>query len=113
MGRINRAEFIHQLWDTRDDFNGGSSCGPTSAVIDLVTYQLPNQFGVQVSSPQSHFSKWGRYITDEFSNRGTTFNRAQNDWTRTGSFEGRTRLDHRLPLRRQPGPPLRLVGVRA
>lgn len=87
-GKINRAEFIHQLWDTRDDFHGGSSCGPTSAVIDLVTYQLPNQFGVQVSSPQSHFSKWGRYITDEFSNRGTTFNRVQNDWTRTGSFKG-------------------------
>ncbi|ANZ39392.1 hypothetical protein BBK82_28425 [Lentzea guizhouensis] len=30
MGRINRAEFIHQLWDTRDDFHGGSSCGPTA-----------------------------------------------------------------------------------
>lgn len=88
MAKINRAEFIHQLWDTRDDFHGGSSCGPTSAVIDLVTYQLPNQFGVQVSSPQSHFSKWGRYISDEFSNRGTTFNRAQNDWTRTGTWKG-------------------------
>ncbi|MFS8100624.1 C39 family peptidase [Lentzea alba] len=86
--RINRAEFIHQLWDTRDDFHGGSSCGPTSAVIDLVTYQLPNQFPVTVSQPQAHVSKWGRYITDQFSNAGNTFNRAQNDWTGTGSWKG-------------------------
>jgi hypothetical protein len=88
MGRLNRAEYIHQLWDTRNEFNGNSSCGPTSAVIDLVTYQLPNEFGVQVAQPSSHWSKWGRYITDEFSNRGTTFNRAMNDWSRTGSWKG-------------------------
>ncbi|HEX8865285.1 MAG TPA: C39 family peptidase, partial [Lentzea sp.] len=88
MGRLNRAEYIHQLWDTRNEFNGNSSCGPTSAVIDLVTYQLPNEFGVQVSQPSSHWSKWGRYITDEFSNRGTTFNRVMNDWSRTGSWKG-------------------------
>ncbi|MCG8922664.1 hypothetical protein [Lentzea sp. CC55] len=31
MGRLNRAEYVHQLWDTRDEFNGNSSCGPTSA----------------------------------------------------------------------------------
>ncbi|MDX8054106.1 C39 family peptidase [Lentzea sp. BCCO 10_0798] len=88
MGRLNRAEYIHQLWDTRNEFNGNSSCGPTSAVIDLVTYQLPAEFGVQVSQPFSHYSKWGRYITDEFSNRGTTFNRTMNDWSRTGSWKG-------------------------
>ncbi|WP_394617729.1 C39 family peptidase [Lentzea sp. JNUCC 0626] len=88
MGRLNRAEYIHQLWDTRNDFNGNSSCGPTSAVIDLVTYQLPNEFGVQVSQPFSHYSKWGRYITDEFSNRGTTFNRTMADWGRTGAWKG-------------------------
>ncbi|WP_157529519.1 hypothetical protein [Nocardia sp. NRRL S-836] len=69
-GRINRAEFVHQLWDTRDDFHGGSSCGPTSAVIDLVGYQLTNQFPVTVSSPAPHVSKWGRYLTDEFGNAG-------------------------------------------
>lgn len=88
MGRLNRAEYIHQLWDTRNEFNGNSSCGPTSAVIDLVTYQLPNEFGVQVAQPSSHWSKWGRYITDEFTNRGTTFNRTMNDWSRTGSWKG-------------------------
>jgi hypothetical protein len=87
-GRLNRAEYVHQLWDTRNDFNGNSSCGPTSAVIDLVTYQLPAEFGVQVSQPFSHWSKWGRYITDEFTNRGTTFNRTMNDWSRTGSWKG-------------------------
>ncbi|MFC3895067.1 C39 family peptidase [Lentzea rhizosphaerae] len=88
MGRLNRAEYIHQLWDTRNEFNGNSSCGPTSAVIDLVTYQLTSEFGVQVSQPSSHWSKWGRYITDEFTNRGTTFNRVMNDWSRTGSWKG-------------------------
>ncbi|WP_330274248.1 C39 family peptidase [Lentzea sp. NBC_00516] len=88
MGRLNRAEYIHQLWDTRNEFNGNSSCGPTSAVIDLVTYQLTNEFGVQVPQPFSHYSKWGRYITDEFSNRGTTFNRTMNDWDRVGNWKG-------------------------
>lgn len=88
MGRLNRAEYVHQLWDTRNEFNGNSSCGPTSAVIDLVTYQLPTEFGVQVAQPFSHWSKWGRYVTDEFTNRGTTFNRTMNDWSRTGSWKG-------------------------
>ncbi|TWP45612.1 hypothetical protein FKR81_38865 [Lentzea tibetensis] len=86
--RLNRAEYIHQLWDTRNEFNGNSSCGPTSAVIDLVTYQLPNQYGVQVSQPFSHFSKWGLYITDQFTNRGTTFNRTMTDWAGQGAWKG-------------------------
>ena len=88
MARKNPAQHIHQLWDTRDDFNGNSSCGPTSAVIDLVTYQLPNEFGVTVSSPYSHYSKWGRYITDQYSAYGTTFNAAMGDYDRRGSWMG-------------------------
>ncbi|MBB5873962.1 hypothetical protein F4553_007396 [Allocatelliglobosispora scoriae] len=86
--RINPNKFVHQLWDTRDEFNGNSACGPTSAVMDLAGYQLPNEWGIQVSSPSSHWSRWGLYITNTFSNAGTTFNRTQPDASGRGAWTG-------------------------
>jgi hypothetical protein len=86
--RINPNQFVHQLWDTRDEFNGNSACGPTSAVMDLAGYQLATGWGIQVSSPWSHWSNWGLYITNTYSNRGTTFNRTEPDASGRGSWTG-------------------------
>jgi hypothetical protein len=86
--RINPNQFIHQLWDTRNEFHGGSACGPTSAVMDLAGYQIANHWGVQVSSPSSHWSPWGLYITNTFTNAGNTFNRSQPDAAGRGAWTG-------------------------
>lgn len=72
--RIMPSQFVHQLWDTADDFNGNSACGPTSAVMDLAGYQLANQFSVWVSSPYGHWSPYGGYVSRVYSAYGTTYN---------------------------------------
>jgi len=72
--KIFPSNFIHQLWDTADDFNGNSACGPTSAVMDLAGYQLASEFGVWVSSPYGHWSPYGGYVSRVYSAYGTTYN---------------------------------------
>lgn len=72
--KIVPSQFIHQLWDTADDFNGNSACGPTSSVMDLAGYQLANQFSVWVSSPYGHWSPYGGYVSRVYSAYGTTYN---------------------------------------
>ena len=72
--RIVPSQFVHQLWDTADDFNGNSACGPTSSVMDLAGYQLASQFSVWVSSPYGHWSPYGGYVSRQYSAYGTTFN---------------------------------------
>ena len=64
---------IHQLWDTADDFNGSWACGPTSAVMDMASYQLPDEFAVDVSSPWPHRSPYGGYVSKIYSAYGYTF----------------------------------------
>lgn len=71
--KVIPSTFIHQLWDTADDFNGNSACGPTSAVMDLAGYQLSDQFRVWASSPSGHWSPYGGYISKEYSAYGTTY----------------------------------------
>lgn len=73
--KIVPSTFIHQLWDTADNFNGNSACGPTSSVMDLAGYQLASENGYWVSYPSSHWSPYGGYITNAYSAYGTTFNR--------------------------------------
>ena len=72
--KIVPSQFIHQLWDTADNFNGNSACGPTSAVMDLAGYQLANEFGVWASWPYGHWSPYGGYVSQVYSAYGTTYN---------------------------------------
>lgn len=73
--RIFPSTFIHQLWDTADDFNGNSACGPTSSVMDLAGYQLSSHFSVWASWPYGHNSPYGGYISRQYSAYGYTYNR--------------------------------------
>ncbi|MGC5331238.1 C39 family peptidase [Micromonospora sp. DT62] len=77
--KIVGSTFIHQLWDTADNFNGNSACGPTSAVMDLAGYQLANQNGYYVSTPSRHWSPYGRYITHSYTAYGTTYDATAPD----------------------------------
>ncbi|SCG48945.1 C39 family peptidase [Micromonospora halophytica] len=77
--KIVGSTFIHQLWDTADNFNGNSACGPTSAVMDLAGYQLANPNGYYVSTPSRHWSPYGRYITHSYTAYGTTYDAVAPD----------------------------------
>jgi hypothetical protein len=85
--RSNFAQQINQLYDTRDEFDGHGSCGPTSSVMDLAGYQL-SQWGLWVNYGGRHWSPYGLYITDQYTYRGHTFNRTEPDYSGHGAWAG-------------------------
>ncbi len=65
--------YMHQLWDTPDDFNGGWSCGPTSCVQTVQKYAKLPDHDITCSWPYSHTSPWGWYIPNEYTHNGYTY----------------------------------------
>lgn len=65
-------QYVHQLWDTPNWFNGNSACGPTSSVMDLAGYQL-GAWPITVSVPYSHTSNYGNYVASTYSYAGYTY----------------------------------------
>jgi hypothetical protein len=70
--------FIHQLWDTPDEFYGLWACGPTSTAMALAYYQALEPHPITVSAPpgMAHESLFGWYVSNAFSHRGKTFDTA-------------------------------------
>ncbi|TET19975.1 MAG: hypothetical protein E3J78_05060, partial [Candidatus Cloacimonadota bacterium] len=67
--------YMHQLYDTRDEFHGGWACGPTSCVMAIQTYNMLSNWGTVCSGPYQHMSLFGRYISDIYTYNGITY-----DW---------------------------------
>ncbi len=65
--------YMHQLWDTPNDFNGGWSCGPTSCIQTIQKYEMLPDHDITVDSPTSHVSHWGWYVPNEYSFEGHTY----------------------------------------
>ncbi|QSQ26655.1 C39 family peptidase [Pyxidicoccus parkwayensis] len=86
-GLTNRAIQINQVYDTRDNFDGRGSCGPTSAVMTMASYQL-SEWGIWVNYGGNHYSPYGRYLTDSYSYNGTTFSYTEPDYSGAGAWAG-------------------------
>lgn len=65
--------FVHQLWDTPDDFDGHWACGACSATMVLAYYGLLEPRPIDVSQPEPHQSDYGWYLNHTFSHNGHTF----------------------------------------
>jgi hypothetical protein len=78
--------YIHQLWDTPDEFHGSWACGPTSALMVLAYYGLLEARPIQISKPTLHTSLYGWYISTVFTHRGKIFSEKSD--TKTGSAAG-------------------------
>jgi len=65
--------YMHQLWDTPDDFHGGWSCGPTSCVQSIQKYAKLPDHDITCSWPHAHTSPWGWYIPNEYTHNGYTY----------------------------------------
>ena len=65
--------YMHQLWDTPDDFNGSWSCGPTSCVQSIQKYARLPDADITCSWPSSHTSPWGWYVPNEYTFNGYTY----------------------------------------
>jgi hypothetical protein len=78
--------YVHQLWDTPDEFNGHWACGPTSALMVLAYYGLLEARPIQVAKPFLHTSLYGWYINHNFSHKNKPFAEKAN--TKTGTAAG-------------------------
>jgi hypothetical protein len=65
--------YMHQLWDTPDDFNGSWSCGPTSLLQTLAAWAILPEYDITCSWPSSHTSHWGWYVPNVYSFNGYTY----------------------------------------
>ena len=72
------SQYVHQLWDTPDWFNGNSACGPTSSIMDLAGYQI-SAWPMTCSWPSSHTSNYGKYVATSYSYAGYTFSTTTQD----------------------------------
>ena len=65
--------YIHQLWDTPEDFNGKWACGPTSAAMVLAYYELLESRPIECPDPDPHTNDYGWYVSGVFTHNGQTF----------------------------------------
>ena len=70
---LNGLPYIHQVYDTANNFNGNSACGATSALMAIQYYGVLATHPITVSVPSSHTSNYGWYISNVYT-YGRTFN---------------------------------------
>lgn len=58
--------FIHQLWDTHNDFGGYCACGAASTTMAVAFYGKITPHPMIVNSPSSHSTDYGWYVTEKF-----------------------------------------------
>jgi hypothetical protein len=66
--------YMHQLWDTPDDFAGGWSCGPTSCMQVIQRWKILPDYPTTCSEPVPHECPWALYVPDAY-----TFDEATYD----------------------------------
>ncbi len=66
--------YIHQCWDTPNDFDGRWACGATSAVMILAYYGIIAPWPCECTMPYTHTSNYGNYVCKEYTYGNYTFN---------------------------------------
>ena len=66
--------YVHQRYDTPNDFDGNWACGATAATMCLVYYELLEKWPETVSIPYTHVSDYGNYISRVYTYNSYTFN---------------------------------------
>lgn len=69
--------YIHQVYDTPDDFNGSAACGPTSCMMAIGYYHRyavwNDTVHVSANPPGTHVSPYGKYDCRIYTYGGYTF----------------------------------------
>lgn len=64
--------YIHQVYDTPNNFNGHWACGATSALMAIQYYGVLSAHPITVDVPYSHTSNYGWYVSNQYT-YGRTF----------------------------------------
>lgn len=102
--------YLHQVYDTRDDFTKKhSACGASSALMALNYSETLPHWDITCASPSSHTSHYGQYVSEIYTNNGVVYNIhngvdtteyggygyiTQNDWEETRGWMRQYILNH-------------------
>ena len=102
--------YLHQVYDTRDDFTKKhSACGASSALMALNYSETLPYWDCTCASPSSHTSHYGQYVSEIYTNNGVVYNVhngvdttefggygyiTQNDWEETRGWLRQYILNH-------------------
>ena len=76
---ISNVPYIHQVYDTPNEFNGYWACNASSALMAITYYGILPYWDCTVSIPYSHTSHYGRYVSDIYTYNGYTYNTGSLD----------------------------------
>ncbi|MCK4261338.1 MAG: C39 family peptidase [Halanaerobiales bacterium] len=71
--------YIHQVYDTPNEFNGHWACGASSALMAIQYYNVLSTHPITVSVPYSHTSDYGWYVSNVYTHGQKTFNIYSDD----------------------------------
>lgn len=80
--------YVHQVYDTPEWHNGHASCAPTTAIMLIAYYKILPYWKIICSSPYSHVSNYGRYISDRYRYRQIDYNYSAPDYGGNPSMGG-------------------------
>ena len=102
--------YLNQVYDTRDDFTKKhSACGASAALMALNYTETLPYWDTTCSSPTSHTSHYGQYVSEIYTNNGVVYNISngvdvtefggygyitQNDWEETRGWMRQYILNH-------------------
>ena len=102
--------YLNQVYDTRDDFTKKhSACGASAALMALNYSETLPYWDCTCSSPTSHTSRYGQYVSEIYTNNGVVYNIhngvdvtefggygyiTQNDWEETRGWMRQYILNH-------------------
>ena len=102
--------YLNQVYDTRDDFTKKhSACGASAALMALNYSETLPYWDTTCSSPTSHTSHYGQYVSEIYTNNGVVYNISngvdvtefggygyitQNDWEETRGWMRQYILNH-------------------
>jgi Tol biopolymer transport system component len=85
---IGNVPYIHQVYDTPNEFNGHWACNASSALMAITYYGILPYWDCTVSIPYPHISHYGRYVSQIYSYNGYTYNIGSPDASDNPAYGG-------------------------
>lgn len=76
---LRTVPYVHQVYDTPDDFNGHWACGASSAIMAINYYSILPYWDITCSWPYSHVSHYGQNVSEIYTYNGVTYDYRAKD----------------------------------